>query len=196
MLLGITGPSGAGKGCVTEVFKKLGFEVIDADQVAREVVRPGEPTLAALAKEFGGDIIRDDGSLDRRALAQKAFTSPQRTQTLNGIMHGEICRRMTGLAESYAKAGKNCLFDAPLLIEAGLLKKCDACIAVIAPPELRIARLTRRDGLTEQEIRTRLSRQHDDEYYTSRCQFTVINDGDLSRLVEQTETIARLLLHP
>lgn len=196
MLLGITGPSGAGKGCVTEVFKKLGFEVIDADQVAREVVRPGEPTLAALAKEFGGDIIRDDGSLDRRALAQEAFTSPQRTQTLNEIMHGEICRRMTGLAESYAKAGKNCLFDAPLLIEAGLLEKCDASIAVIAPPELRIARLTRRDGLTEQEIRTRLSRQHDDEYYTSRCQFTVINDGDLSRLVEQTETIARLLLHP
>ena len=190
VLLGITGPSGAGKGCVAKIFAQRGFAVIDADQVARDVVLPGQPVLAALADRFGGDIIKADGTLDRRLLAQRAFSSQEETEALNGIMHGEICRRMKALAENYKKSGQNCLFDAPLLIEAGLTELCDRCIAVISSEDVRIARLMERDGISQQEIHNRLSRQQSDGYYISHCDYTVYNDGDLRRVEEQVKTVA------
>ncbi len=195
MIVGITGPSGAGKGCVTRVFENRGFDIIDADRIAREIVMPGQPTLAALTLEFGPDILCPDGSLNRRALAATAFASRQRTDALNRIMHGDICCRMRKLAALSAQNGNNCVFDAPLLIESGLIDNCDVSIAVIAPQEIRIHRLTVRDGLTESEIRSRLSRQHHDGYYTSRCDYTIINDGDFDSLIDQAGSLAdRILL--
>ena len=190
VLLGITGPSGGGKGCVAKIFAQRGFAVIDADQVARDVVLPGQPVLAALADRFGGDIIKADGTLDRRLLAQRAFSSQEQTKALNQIMHGEICRRMKSLAENYKKSGQNCLFDAPLLIEAGLTELCDRCIAVISSEDVRIARLMERDGISQQEIHNRLSRQQSDDYYTSQCDYTIVNNGDLKELEKQAEAIA------
>ena len=130
MLVGITGPSGAGKGRVTKVFAERGYAVIDADQVARQVVMPGEHALTALAEAFGNDIILPDGSLDRRLLGSRAFSSEQDTDTLNSIMLTEIKRRMILCAREWAAEGKNCLFDAPLLIEAELDVLCDVCVAV------------------------------------------------------------------
>ena len=190
MLVGITGPSGAGKGCVAGMFAERGFAVIDADRIAREVVMPGQPALKALSGRFGEDIIKADGTLDRRLLAQRAFSTQEATEALNGIMHGEICAKMTALADNYRKEGRNWLFDAPLLIEAGLAELCDRNVAVIAPPEVRIARLMKRDGLGEEEIRLRLSRQQSDGYYISHCDYTVYNDGDLRRVEEQVKTVA------
>lgn len=194
VLIGITGPSGAGKGCVAAYFARRGFAVIDADRIAREVVMPGQPALARLSEQFGGEIIRPDGTLDRRLLAQRAFSSEQGTEALNGILLGEICQRMTALAGQYGKEGKNCLFDAPLLIEAGLSDRCNASIAVIAPVEVRKARLMQRDGLTGQEISNRFSRQHSDEFYISHSDYTIFNDGDLDRLRKQAESICDRLL--
>lgn len=194
MLVGITGPSGAGKGCVVALFAERGFEVIDADKIAREVVLPGEPVLKALAEAFGSDILLDDGSLDRRALAGKAFASARQTERLNHIMHAEIVRRMIARAAECAAAGKNCVFDAPLLIEAGLEGMCDTTIAVIAPLNERIKRLMGRDGLTEQEIRSRISRQHDDAYYTSRCEVVIVNDGDREALERKAAEVADSIL--
>ena len=190
VLLGITGPSGAGKGCVAKFFAQRGYAVIDADQVAREVVMPGQPVLAALADRFGGDIVKADGTLDRRLLAQRAFSSQEETKALNQIMHGEICRRMKALAENYKKSGQNCLFDAPLLIEAGLTELCDRCIAVISSENVRVTRLMERDGISQQEIHNRLSRQQSDDYYTSQCDYTIVNNGDLKELEKQAEAIA------
>ena len=152
VLIGITGPSGAGKGCVAQVFARRGFAVIDADRIAREIVMPGQPALAALTDAFGKDILLPDGSLDRRLLAQRAFSSEQGTKTLNEITHKEICKRMKALADGYMNSGRNCLFDAPLLIEAGLTDICNACVAVIASAEERTKRLMQRDGITEQEV--------------------------------------------
>lgn len=194
MLVGITGPSGAGKGCVVSVFAGRGFEVIDADEVARDVVMPGEPALEALAEEFGRDIILPDGTLDRRLLAGRAFASRESTDSLNRIMHTEIIRRMTERAEKCAASGRHCLFDAPLLIEAGLDRICDARVAVIAPLGERVSRLMRRDGLTEREILARISRQHDDGYYTSQCEYVIVNDGDRMKLEKEAEQTAEEVL--
>lgn len=194
MLVGITGPSGAGKGLAVQTFAAHGFCVIDADKVAREVVMPGEAALRQLAAIFGGDIIRADGTLDRRLLAKRAFASRESTDRMNEIMLTEICKRMLARAEECRSRGEDCLFDAPLLFEAHLEEYCDRCVAVIAPLALRIGRLAARDGLTEDEIRSRIKMQHEDEYYTSRCQYIIINDSDKAALEKQTEAVIQLIM--
>lgn len=191
MLVGITGPSGAGKGAVVGTFEAHGFGIIDADKIAREIVMPGEPALAELAERFGDDLLNSDGTLNRRLLADRAFSSRESTDELNRIMHGSICRRMIEHAEKFGVQGINCVFDAPLLFEAGLEQHCDCIISVIAPVEIRAQRLTKRDGLTDEEIQKRMKMQHEDEYYTSRSQYIIVNDGSLQQLAEKSEKVIK-----
>lgn len=194
MLVGITGPSGAGKGLVVKVFEANGFQTIDADKVSREVVMPGEPALSELSAEFGEDIINADGTLNRRLLSNRAFASRENADRMNDIMLDVICRRMIGRADEFKAQGINCVFDAPLLFEAGLEKCCDCCVAVIAPIELRINRLIGRDCITEEEIRRRIKMQHNDEYYTSRCQYVIINDKGKTELEEMSYKVVKDIL--
>ncbi len=194
MIVGITGPSGAGKSLAVEEFARRGFDVIDADRVAREIVMPGEPALDALAARFGGDILLPGGVLDRKRLASRAFSTPENTQALNGITHGFILSRMKAMAAASAKAGRNCLYDAPLLIESGLHESCDVCVAVTAPEEVRIKRLLLRDGISQAEIRARLSRQHDDAFYTSVCDYVIVNDGGIDALRRKAAAVADEIL--
>ncbi len=194
LLVGITGPSGAGKSLAVGAFEAHGFRVIDADRVAREVVMPGQPVLAKLADAFGSDVICQDGTLDRRRLAGRAFSSRERTDRMNAIMLTEIRKHMAAQAADCAAAGKNCLFDAPLLFEAGLETLCDCCVAVIAPMEVRLVRLAQRDGLTEQELCRRLKMQHEDDYYISRCQYVLVNDRDTATLQREAEKVVTAIL--
>lgn len=187
MLVGITGPSGAGKGLAVKVFEKYGFRTIDADKVAREVVMPGETALQQLTDAFGRDILHADGTLNRRLLAKRAFSSRELTDRMNAIMLAEIRARMVTRAAEFAARGENCLFDAPLLFEAEMGALCDCRVAVVAPVEMRIARLAARDGITEEEIRKRISMQHGDDYYIARCEYVIVNDSDQASLVRQTE---------
>lgn len=188
MIVGLTGPSGAGKGVAAAEFAAHGFRVIDADLVARQVTVAGEPVLARLAEEFGADVLHPDGTLNRRRLAERAFATQEGTGRLNALLHGEICRRMLAEAATAAAEGKPCLFDAPLLFEAGLDKECDCCVAVLAPTEIRLARLRQRDRRTDTELRQRLARQPDDAFYEARCDYRLVNDGseeDFRQSVEQ-----------
>ena len=194
MLVGITGPSGAGKGLVARVFESYGFHAIDADEIARAVVMPGEPALTRLAEKFGSDIVKADGTLDRRLLAKRAFASRENTDLMNDIMLTEIRTRMIAYAHECRTREEDCLFDAPLLFEAHLEETCDCCVAVIAPLELRIKRLCERDGITESEIRSRIKMQHEDEYYTSRCQYIIINDSDKTMLEKKAQELVELIL--
>ncbi len=189
MLVGITGPSGAGKGAVVSTFEARGFAIVDADKIAREVVMPGEPALAELAKFFGDDIINCDGTLNRRLLADKAFSSRESTDELNRIMHGSICSRMIARANEFKAKKISCVFDAPLLFEAKLELHCDCVVAVIAPAKLRAERIAKRDGLTGEEIAKRMKMQHEDEYYTSRSQYVIMNDGSLQQLEKKSEEL-------
>lgn len=194
MVVGITGPSGAGKGLVVGVFESHGFRVVDADKVAREVVMPGEPALYELSSEFGGDIINADGTLNRRLLANRAFASRENTDRMNDIMLNVIRRRMIDRADEFKIQRINCVFDAPLLFEAGLEECCDCCVAVIAPIEIRINRLAKRDCITEEEIRMRIEMQHNDEYYTSRCQYVIINDKGKAELEKASDEVVKDIL--
>lgn len=191
MLVGITGPSGSGKSLVVKSFESHGFRIIDADRTARDVVMPGESALVKLSDEFGADIINSDGTLNRRLLANRAFSSRENTDKMNDIMLTVIRSRMLERAEFFKINGINCAFDAPLLFEAELEGYCDCCVAVIAPLELRIKRLATRDGITEEEIQKRIQMQHEDEYYTSQCQYIIINDKGKSELAQASDKVVK-----
>lgn len=194
MLVGITGSSGSGKSIVSQAFASRDFVIIDADKVAREIVMPGEPALKELAEVFGGDIINSDNTLNRHLLASRAFSSPENTNKLNQITLGNICRRMLQRAEQCRIDGVNCAFDAPLLFEGGLDKACDCIIAITAPVDIRIKRLATRDGLSENEIRKRIARQHDDSYYTSSANYILINDKDEAEAFREASEIVEKVI--
>ena len=168
--IGLTGATGAGKGYVCEYLKTKGFTIIDSDIVAREVVQKGSPLLGELAKNFGDDIIKNS-ELDRALLAERAFADKAQTAKLNAIMHPAIIKRCEELANGLT------VLDAPQLFEAHAEDKCYKVIAVTAPVNLRIKRITARDNITAEQAQQRISAQFDDEYYANHSDFVIINDG-------------------
>lgn len=183
--IGLTGGTGSGKGHICKYLKAKGFNIIHSDLVAREVVQKGSPLLEKLAAEFGGDIIKD-GELDRALLAKRAFADKAQTAKLNSIMHPAIISRCEELA------GGLTVLDAPQLFEAHAESKCYKIIAVTAPADLRLQRITERDGITQEQALRRISVQFDDEYYKKHSDFEVINDG--RNITEQIDKILDIIL--
>ena len=180
-IVGLTGPTGAGKGYVSEELKKLGLYICDTDKIARELTSDGSPFLKILASAFGEDIIKN-GSLNRKLLADRAFSSKENQLKLNSLMHPEIIRiaheRCMDALEEDDMPGA--VIDAPLLFEAEGDKLCDTVISVVAPKEIRLERIMKRDGITREEAEKRMSVQHEDEFYTSKSEFVILNDGNES----------------
>ena len=188
--IGLTGPTGSGKSLVAALWAERGAAIIDADQIAREVTEPGSPCLAALTEAFSPDILRKDGSLDRKALANLAFADPAATKTLTEITHPPILALCRARAEAAAADGVPFIvFDAPLLFESGLAADCDLTVAVLADKEIRLSRIRERDSLTESEARLRMQTQPDDEYYTKRADRVLYNGGDIDELRAQAEAM-------
>ncbi len=182
-ILGLTGPTGAGKGAVGAMLTKRGAQVIDTDRLAREVVEKGSECLRQLAAHFGDDILHADGTLDRAALAAKAFASPAEKAALEAITHPAIIARTQDiLASSEAPFA---VIDAPLLFESGMDALCDVTLAVLAPAELRLSRILARDGITEAAARQRMNAQPDDAFYRERADHILINDGDEAQLLKR-----------
>ncbi len=168
-LIGVCGQTGAGKSTVCAYLKKLGAEIIDTDRIAREVVSPGSPVLPALAEAFGGDILLPDGTLDRKTLAARAFSSPDAAERLSAITHPAICEIALGRAEAAVAAGKNAVIDAPLLFTAGLDAHCAVTVKVTAPENVRLARILARDGISEAEAKKRMAAQAAEDALSDRA---------------------------
>ncbi len=179
-VLGLTGPTGAGKSTVAAALKKLGCAVVDADRLAREAVAMPE-CRAALQEEFGADIVEPDGTLDRRLLARRAFSDPERTKALNRITHPAIIkesvRRLRQAQETGAAA---VILDAPLLFESGAESLCDATIAVVAPDAVRLARVMARDGIAAEQAEERMRAQHGVSYFEEHADYTFDGTADWS----------------
>ncbi|MBR5134762.1 MAG: dephospho-CoA kinase [Clostridia bacterium] len=188
-IIGITGPTGAGKSTLTAAFAREGALIIDADRLAREVVQVGEPCLAALAEAFGDDILLADGSLDRAALAAKAFASPEKTALLNHITHPFVIERSHRLLD--ASTAAIAVIDAPLLFESGMDALCDETIAVVCAREERLSRIMARDGIDEARATTRMNAQPDDTFYLARATHTMRNEGDAAAFEATAEAVAR-----
>ena len=145
--LGITGRSGCGKSTVTSIFAAHGVPLADADQMSREILLPGSPLLPRLAERFGDDILRADGTLDRRLLADRAFATPEGKRALDALTHPEILRRIRAAKQAAQEAG-NRLFvlDGAVIVGTEAEAECDRLAVVTAPFATSVARIAARDG--------------------------------------------------
>ncbi len=174
-VIGLTGPTGAGKSSVTAVAQELGFKVVDCDKLARVAVEKGSEGLAAVTEVFGSDILNDDGTLNRVALAQKAFSTPDNTELLNKTLFPHI----TALVREEI-TGDRVLLDAPTLFESGADSLCDEVIAVISDEKTRKTRIMERDGIDETAAMLRIKAGKPDEFYIEKTNNIVYNDCELS----------------
>ena len=161
MLIGLTGGIASGKSLVAEELKRLGAHLVDADEIAREVVKTGLPAYNEIVKEFGEGILNPDKTINRKALGKVVFSNPEIRKRLEQITHPRIRKKIE--AEISAIKAKNpkavIVVDAALLIEGGLYKKMDKVIVVYADEKTQIKRLTERDGFTIKDAKNRLSAQ-------------------------------------
>jgi len=190
--IGITGGIASGKSVLTELLAD--YPVIDADQVSREAVAPGQPGLAAIAREFGPETLLPDGSLDRAKLRDMIARDPSAQKRLNAILHPLIHQAIGDkLAELAASGAELAFVSAALMIETGSYRRYDAVILVTAPFETRLQRLMRRDGMSEEAARGLMARQWTDEQKRPYADVTVVNDGDLEQLRRRArEALAQL----
>lgn len=185
-IIGLTGGIGSGKSTVARILQEHGFPIVDADLIAREIVEPGQPALAELAKEFGEDILNADGSLDRGLLASRAFTTKDTTQRLNDITHPRINQRTQELFDEARENGAEAvIYDMPLLIDKGLNKDMDATIVVHAAEHVRLERLTTKRGLDVDDVRRRINAQIDDETRKQYADILLDNNGTEEDLTQQ-----------
>ncbi len=190
ILVGLTGQTGAGKTVVSDYLQQKGYQVINADAVAREVVAKGSRCLSDLVLAFGVDILQADGTLNRRKLGDIVFADSGKRKTLNRITFPYIQEEIFSRVEQLQQGGADLLFlDAPTLFESGSHKRCDRIVSVIAPPDIRLMRILRRDGITEEQAKARMAAQHQDEYYTSRSHHIIVNDGSLQNLYAQVDRV-------
>jgi dephospho-CoA kinase len=186
MVIGLTGPTGAGKGAVSALFlEAYGIPSIDTDRVYHELLIPPSECLDELVGAFGKEILNAEGYLDRPTLSKIVFSDPTREKQLllNRITHKYVLSRTSDMIDRYrCDEISAVLVDAPLLYESGFDGKCDAVIAVLAPVEVRKQRIMARDGLSEERADARLNMQKTDDFYTSRARYVIINDNDLSAL--------------
>lgn len=188
--LGLTGPTGAGKTTVARLLEQNGIPLVDADAIARTVTEKGSPVLSALADTFGKDILFPDGSLDRRALAAVAFSSKENTEKLNAVTHPAILARIRrALADA---TGDAVILDAPLLFETGLDALCDHTVAVVADEAVRLARITARDGISEEAAKKRMAVQPDTAFYAARADILLYNNGDRSPAMLAADLLAQI----
>jgi dephospho-CoA kinase len=194
-LVGLTGGIGSGKSTVAARLAEQGVAVVDADAVAREIVRPGEPALVALAERFGDHVLADDGGLDRAALAREAFVDDEQRAALDAIMHPRIGERILERVARLAEDGESLVvIDHPLLIETDQTGRFDAIVVVLADEEVRVRRLVELRGLDEADVRARLRAQTDDATRRRLADHVLVNDGDREALQRETDRLLQLLL--
>lgn len=188
--IGLTGGIGSGKSTVSRQLAALGAVVVDADAVAREVVEPGTPALAAVAERFGAGILTADGSLDRPALGRVVFGDPQALRDLEAITHPAIWERTAQLVAA-APAGAVVVHDMPLLVEKGMAGEYHLVVVVAAPEEVRLRRLVDDRGMSEDDARARIAAQADDEARRAAADVWLENEGTREAL----EVAVRRLWH-
>lgn len=183
--IGLTGGIGSGKSTVSRLLAERGAVIVDADAIAREVVRPGTPGLAAVAQAFGAAILAADGSLDRPALAAVVFADTEQRAKLDGIVHPLVRARATELAAA-APPDAVLVNDVPLLAETGQASSYDLVVVVEADAETRVARLVQR-GLTAEDARARIAVQATDEQRRAIADVVLDNSGTPEQLAAQVE---------
>lgn len=179
--VGLTGGIGSGKSTVSALLAEHGAVVIDYDRLAREIVEPGMPALAAIAERFGPGVIASDGTLDRPALGAIVFADEQARRDLESITHPAI-RALAIEREAAAPDGAVVVHDNPLLVEMGAHAACDVVLVVDVPEDVQIARLKATRGMSEDEARARIAAQASRDVRTGAADHVIDNTGSLGEL--------------
>ncbi|MBR5156394.1 MAG: dephospho-CoA kinase [Clostridia bacterium] len=185
LILGVTGGSGCGKSNFCRVLAELGAYVIDADLVARDVVRQGKPALLEIKKEFGKEYILPNGELDRKKLGELVFSDSDKLNILNQITHKYIIKEIKKRIKESTCGLK--VIDAAVLFESGLADICDRTVCVLADEEIRAKRISKRDGLTYDAAKTRINAQQRDDFYSGHSDDVILNNGTEKELDKEAE---------
>ena len=184
-IIGLTGPSGAGKGEVAAFLCEYGIPHINCDSIYHSLLTPNTDCTYEIIKEFGLCVAADDGSVDRKKLA--AIVKDW-LNTLNRITHKYVLIECRKLIEKYQGEGKKAVtIDAPTLFESGFDKECDIILVVTAPEDVRLGRIEERDSLGREKAKQRINAQPNDEFYTKKADFVIVNDSDKDALKEKVE---------
>jgi dephospho-CoA kinase len=190
--VGLTGGIASGKSTVARFFAALGIPVVDADEIAREVVAPGQPLLARIVERFGPRVLARDGSLDRAAMREQVFADPNARATLEALTHpvirAEVERRSSGVRGPYL------LVAIPLLVEKNLVETVDRVLVIDCDEALQIRRLQARDGATLAQAQAILRAQASRAARLQAADDVILNTGDLHQLRDQVAVLHRKYL--
>jgi dephospho-CoA kinase len=191
--VGLTGGVASGKSTVSAMLRELGAVVVDADALAREVVEPGTPGLAAVVEAFGPEVLADDGSLDRARLGAIVFADPARRAELEAIIH-PLVRARAAEIEAAAAPGVVVVQDIPLLVETGQAASFDVVIVVDAPEELQVERAVRDRRWTTDEARSRIAAQASRDERRAAATYVVDNSGTTEDLRQRVAEVFAALV--
>ena len=185
-IIGLTGGSGAGKGEVCRIFAGYGLDSIDTDEISRGITGKNSACLAELTRYFSGIILNSCGELDRKKLAELAFSDKNNLEVLNKITHKYILEECMRRIKAMETAGKTAvIIDAPLLFESGFDGCCDIIISVTAQKNERIKRIISRDNLSLEQAVRRIENQKDDDFFSAHSDYIIKNNGTPEELEKQ-----------
>ena len=192
-IIGLTGLTGAGKSTVAQKLMAYGCYHIDADKVAREVINSNENVKNKLKERFGDDVINSDGTTNRPLLASRAFADTESTNDLNAITHPAVTEEIKSIIGDMEEVGyRGVIIDAIALFESGEDALCDFTVAVVAPKEIRLERIMKRDNITEEKALERINAQKDESFFTSRADFVLWNYPPYDLNVEIRPIVAQI----
>ena len=188
MILGVTGGIGGGKTTVTKLLQEHGAVIVSADKLARELVEPGSTTLEQVVRQFGVQVLGEDGSLDRKKLGQIVFADSQARRVLEGIMHPAIaelsCQRLRDAAAQH----RIVVYEAPLLFEANARGRVDKVLCITVDPQVQLERLQQRDGCSKEEAREKIAAQMPQQKKAELSDYVIDNSADLATLKARIDT--------
>jgi dephospho-CoA kinase len=187
-VIGLTGGIGTGKSTVSQYLASKGFEIIDADLIARQLVMPGSPLLDEIGRTFGSRFILPDGSLDRKALGAYVFKDSRRKKQLDDIMMASI---VSAVRDRIQNARNRVIVDAPLLFEAGLDADVEAVWLVDASDEVRITRVCARDNISAQQVADRIGNQMSQSEKAAKSDEIIDNSGSEEELYRQIDRLIK-----
>jgi dephospho-CoA kinase len=189
-LVGLTGGIGAGKSTVSDLLRRKGAVLVDADQITRELQQPGQPVLGAIVDRFGTDVLAPDGTLDRPALASIVFADPDALAALNGIVHPAVGAEIARRVEAERGTDHVVVLDIPLLVESGR-EGLAGIVVVDVDPDVAVARLVAGRGFSEEDARARIANQASREERTAKADQVIDNSGDLDALARRVDEVWR-----
>ncbi|KAJ1674444.1 Dephospho-CoA kinase [Spiromyces aspiralis] len=193
LIIGLTGGIATGKSTVSKYFREGGIPVIDADQIAREILQPGERPYRKVVEHFGREILQPDGvQIDRQKLGAIIFNDPEKRRALNGITHPAVRRRMlTQILKYYISGYRACVLDVPLLIESRLDKYCSKIVVVDCDRDTQVQRLMARDGISYENAQSRINAQLPMEEKKRYATRVIDNNEDKTRTAQQVEEVIK-----